>query len=74
MIKGEDGKWKAESRFVMADKLGRDLEANEKVYHLNGDREDNSAKNLVVIKFRTTKYVPLVKRRILWIPKIGKGD
>ncbi len=33
----------------MEEKLGRVLESNEHVYHLNGDSEDNSIENLVVI-------------------------
>ncbi len=36
-------------RHVMEDHLGRMLEPNEHVYHLNGDPNDNSIENLVVI-------------------------
>ena len=36
-------------RLVMEEKLGRPLEPNEHVYHVNGDSKDNSVENLVVI-------------------------
>jgi hypothetical protein len=38
------------ARHVMREKLGRDLESDEHVYHLNGDSKDNSEENLIVIK------------------------
>ena len=61
---------KAESRWVAEQKiLSRDLEPGERVFHKNGDREDNSAQNLSVIKFNTTKYVPLKTSRVLFVPK-----
>lgn len=34
----------------MEELMGRELESNEHVYHLNGDSNDNSVENLVVIK------------------------
>lgn len=34
----------------MEQNLGRFLEPNEHVYHLNGDTHDNSIENLVIIK------------------------
>lgn len=37
-------------RHVMKEHLGRDLEKNEHVYHINGDRSDNCIENLVLIK------------------------
>ncbi len=37
-------------RHIMEEHLGRPLESNEHVYHLNGDPKDNSLENLVVIK------------------------
>lgn len=65
-------KWKAEHRWVMEQKvLGRDLEEGERVYHRDGDRENNQPANLVAIKFATTKYVFLKKSRVLYIPKEG---
>ena len=35
---------------VMEDHLGRNLEPDEHVYHINGDSRDNRIENLVVIK------------------------
>jgi len=36
-------------RHIMEEHLGRLLESNEHVYHLNGDSTDNRIENLVVI-------------------------
>lgn len=41
-------------RLVMEEHLGRSLEPNEHVYHLNGDGKDNSIENLVIIKKKAT--------------------
>lgn len=40
-------------RHVMEEYLGRALEPNEHVYHINGDSRDNRIENLIVI---TKKY------------------
>ncbi len=37
-------------RHIMEDHLGRPLEFNEHVYHINGNSLDNTIENLVVIK------------------------
>jgi hypothetical protein len=37
-------------RHLMEEHLGRMLEPNEHVYHLNGDSLDNAIENLIVIK------------------------
>lgn len=44
-----DGKKKRIHRHIMEEQLGRVLKNNEHVYHLNGNPEDNSIENLVVI-------------------------
>lgn len=36
-------------RHVMEEHLGRELEFNEHVYHVNGDSRDNRIENLIVI-------------------------
>jgi len=36
-------------RLVMEEKLGRVLEPNEHVYHLDGDRSNNEPDNLIII-------------------------
>lgn len=37
-------------RHLMEEHLGRILESNEHVYHLNGNSRDNSIENLAVIR------------------------
>ncbi len=69
-IKQQTGQWKAEHRWVMEQKvLGRDLEEGERVFHRNGIKDENDPGNLVVVKFSTTKFVPLKKSVVLFIPK-----
>ena len=48
-----DGKKQRLHRYIMQEKLGRQLEIYEHVYHLNGDPKDNNIENLVLI---TKKY------------------
>lgn len=44
-----DGKYVAEHRLIMEEKMGRYLEPNEIVHHINGNKSDNRVENLVVI-------------------------
>ena len=37
-------------RYIMQEHLGRNLDADEHVYHINGDPRDNRIENLIVIK------------------------
>ena len=48
-IKTEAG-WRLEHRVVMEQSLGRALDANENVHHINGDRADNRIENLELWK------------------------
>lgn len=50
-----DGVKKRIHRIIMEEHLGRFLEPNEHVYHLNGDSRDNRIENLVVIVKNTAK-------------------
>lgn len=42
-------------RHVMEEHLGRSLEHNEHVYHINGDPQDNRLENLIVIVKKSWK-------------------
>lgn len=44
-----NGKKNRVHRHIMEDHLGRILESNEHVYHINGDPRDNRLQNLVVV-------------------------
>lgn len=44
-----DGKKQPIHRHIMEENLGRFLEQNEHVYHLDGDPSNNKLENLVVI-------------------------
>lgn len=43
-------------RHIMEDLLGRDLDKNEYVYHINGNPNDNDINNLIVIKKNMNKW------------------
>jgi len=42
-------------RHIMEEHLGRLLEPNEHVYHVNGDSKDNRIENLIVIVKKSWK-------------------
>ena len=48
-------------RHIMEEFLGRPLDANEHVYHINGDPHDNAIENLVVVlkNAKIKKRIPL---------------
>lgn len=44
-----EGRQMAEHRHVLETFLGRELEANEIVHHINGDKQDNRVENLEIV-------------------------
>jgi len=44
-----NGKKNKRYRHIMEEHLGRILESNEHVYHINGDSKDDRIENLIVI-------------------------
>ena len=50
-----NGKKNRVHRHVMQEHLGRQLESNEFVYHINGNSLDNSIENLVLITKKLKK-------------------
>lgn len=46
MVKCINGKWTYMHRWVMAGYLGRDLESDEHVHHIDGDKTNNDISNL----------------------------
>lgn len=71
--------WTTKSRFIAEHQLlDRPLEKGEKVYHKDctsrGELGYDHKDNLVVLKFRTSRFVLLPKSRILFIPKVRKVD
>jgi hypothetical protein len=73
-VKGSEGKWKSEHRWMAELKLlNRELEEGERVFHKDGVKDNNNPDNLVVIKFSTAKFVPMKKSKVLFIPKVVGG-
>jgi hypothetical protein len=67
-VKTENG-WKKEHRYVMESHLGRLLEKNEVVHHIDGDKSNNDVDNLVVMdRAEHTKMHNSVKREEFYQP------
>ena len=65
-----------EHRYIMSEHLGRKLEADEIVHHLNGVRHDNRIENLMVVSRKTHENRTVRKKyiqRIIELEDIVKG-
>jgi len=68
-IEDLDGaKWIGRNRFNYMMHHKRELEENEKVYHVNGDKADDRPENLVAIKFSGVRY-ELRTSKVVWSPR-----
>lgn len=56
------GKKQPIHRHIIEEHLGRDLEPNEHVYHLDGDPSNNKLENLAVITKKARKAVTRCNR------------
>ncbi len=58
-----DGRYVAEHRLVMEEKIGRYLRPSEVIHHINGNKQDNKIENLMLLTQREHNIID---------PKIGK--
>lgn len=69
-VKRNEGGWITEHRFIAELKLaGRELREGERVYHKDGDRQNNKAENLVIIQFNMNRYKVKYVAKPIFIPK-----
>lgn len=55
------------ARHVWEEHHAHPLQEGQRVFHVNGNRQDNKPQNLVAIKFNTTRYA--FEWKILYVPK-----
>lgn len=67
-VKVGNAKWMPESRYNWAVEKG-EIPEGVKIYHRDGNVENNDTDNLIDIQFNTRKYVALKTSRILYVPK-----
>ena len=48
-VTGDDGRKKAEHRFVVENTIGMELSSSDIVHHIDGDRDNNDPSNLQVM-------------------------
>lgn len=67
------------SRYIMERKIGRFLETNEEVHHINGNKFDDREENLTILSKSDHAKLPRIKQRklnydlILSLRKLGYG-
>lgn len=70
VVKTEDGMM-PESRRTWELTHG-ELEAGDRVFHMDGDRTNNKVGNLAKIHFNQTKFIMLKESKVLWMPKAAE--
>jgi len=72
-VKTEEGKLMAESRRVWELEYG-DLGPGDRIFHIDGNRENNKLSNLAKVHYNQAKFVMLKESKILWMPKQNLTD
>lgn len=70
-IEDDEGKptWQARSRRNWELKHGT-LEEGDRVFHIDGNRENDDPRNLAKVHFNAVKFVVLNKARVLYDPAV----
>lgn len=73
-VKTEEGKLMAESRRAWELEHGEELQPGDRIFHIDGNRENNKLSNLAKVHYNQTKFVMLKESKILWMPKQNLTD
>lgn len=66
--KVEGSKWISRGRYSYMEATKESLDSDQRVFHKDGDRANDSPDNLVAIRFSGTRY-ELKHSRVIWFPK-----
>ena len=66
-IKLPDGKWISRARYEYMKAKKADLDGNQRVFCIDGDRQNHDIKNLVPITFNGTRY-SIAHSRVIYSP------
>lgn len=66
---GDGVKWEAESRRMWAMYRG-ELEEGDRIFHIDGNRENNKISNLALIHFNQTKFSLYKESKVLYMPSV----
>ena len=61
-------KWISRGRYAWMKEHGEELNENQRVFHIDGDKKNDDPSNLVPITFSGTRY-ELAHSRVLWVPR-----